>query len=314
MGLALGARPARAGTSSARRWPRSVRARVRDPRRRARPRLPASRERARAVARARPRVRAHLDAQRDAPVRRREDVEVARQRRLDPQRRSTHGDASRAALLPDRALAQADRLHRRDARAGEGAGRGLPRTSSARRASRSGTGSASRRRSTTTSTRPRRSRSCTGGATTSSCATRSACFGLASLAEQQEAPAEIVELAERRETRARQGLRRGRPAPRRDRGRGLGGARRGRRLPARARGDARAGLRPPPGARGAARAARGARAVGDRARGEVGAVAARARAAARPGRSSSATSREAAGTRDHQGVLAWCEPYKYADA
>src|SRR3954451_16001484 len=23
---------------------------------------------------------------------------------------------------------------------------------------------------------------------------------------------------------------------------------------------------------------------------------------------------EAAGTRDHQGVLAWCEPYKYADA
>src|SRR3954468_4802848 len=23
---------------------------------------------------------------------------------------------------------------------------------------------------------------------------------------------------------------------------------------------------------------------------------------------------EAAGTRDHQGVLAWCEPYRYADA
>ena len=23
---------------------------------------------------------------------------------------------------------------------------------------------------------------------------------------------------------------------------------------------------------------------------------------------------KAAGTRDHQGVLAWCEPYKYADA
>ena len=39
---------------------------VRDPRRRARPRLPTPRERARAVARARPRVRAHLDAQRDA--------------------------------------------------------------------------------------------------------------------------------------------------------------------------------------------------------------------------------------------------------
>ena len=69
-----------------------VRAGVRDPRRRARPRLPASRERARAVERARPRVRAHLDAQRHARVRRREDVEVARQRRLDPERARHVGD------------------------------------------------------------------------------------------------------------------------------------------------------------------------------------------------------------------------------
>ena len=90
-----------------------VRAGVRDPRRRPRPRLPAPRERARAVARARPRVRAHLDAQRDARVRRREDVEVARQRRLDPQRARHVGERGRAALLHDGALAQADRLHRR---------------------------------------------------------------------------------------------------------------------------------------------------------------------------------------------------------
>ena len=67
------------------------------------------------------RLRAHLDAQRDARVRRREDVEVARQRRLDPQRARHVGERGSAALLLDGALAQADRLHGRDARAGEGA-------------------------------------------------------------------------------------------------------------------------------------------------------------------------------------------------
>ena len=56
--------------------------RVRDPRRRPRPRLPASRERDRAVAVARPSVRAALDAQRDAPLPRREDAQVARQRHI----------------------------------------------------------------------------------------------------------------------------------------------------------------------------------------------------------------------------------------
>ena len=64
-------------------------------------------------------------------------------------------------------------------------------------------GSASRPRSTTTSTRRRRSRSCTSGATTSCCAAALALFGLASLAEQDEAPAEVVELAERRARGAR---------------------------------------------------------------------------------------------------------------
>ena len=59
---------------------RDLRPGLRDPRRRARPRLPTPRERGRAVAVGRPSVRVDLDAQRDAPVHRREDVEVARQR------------------------------------------------------------------------------------------------------------------------------------------------------------------------------------------------------------------------------------------
>ena len=42
-------------------------------------------------------------------------------------------------------------------------------------------------------------------------------------------------------------------------------------------------------------------------------MAARRRRAARPGRSRARADR-AAGTRDHQGVVAWCEPYRYADA
>ena len=78
--------------------------------------------------------------------------------------------------------------------------------------------------------------------------------------------------------------------------------------------SARAGLRPPAGARGAARAARGARALGDRARREGRGVAARA-ASGRASRSKLERDiTEEAGTRDHQGVLAWCEPYRYADA
>ena len=100
-----------------------------DPRRRNRPAVPAPRERARAVERARPSLRAHLDAQRDARVRRREDVEVARQRCVASQRDRHVGERGRAPLLHDRALAQADRLHRRDAAAGERNGRASARRS-----------------------------------------------------------------------------------------------------------------------------------------------------------------------------------------
>src|SRR6476660_1945673 len=66
------------------------------------------------------------------------------------------------------------------------------------------------------------------------------------------------------------------------------------------------------GARGAARAARGARAVGKRAVKSESWL----RELERP-RVQTKLERElseAAGTRDHQGVVAWCEPYRYADA
>ena len=76
VGLAVGPRPAGLAHRVLGDGREAARPALRDPRRRARPRLPAPRERARAVARARARVRADLDAQRDAPLHRREDVQV----------------------------------------------------------------------------------------------------------------------------------------------------------------------------------------------------------------------------------------------
>ena len=81
-----------------------------DPRRRARPRLSAPRERAGAVAGRRAPVREDLDAQRAAPVRRREDVEVGRQRRHDPGRDRRVGARGGVALPDDGPLAQAARV------------------------------------------------------------------------------------------------------------------------------------------------------------------------------------------------------------
>ena len=146
---------------------------VRDPRRRARSRLPAPRERDRAVARARPSVRRDLDAQRDAPLRRREDVEVGRQHRHDPRGARPLGARSAARVLPHGALVEADRLFGRHVGAAEA------RAESLREVFRNepepaaeGEWDGSPRHSTTTSTRPRRSRSCTPGATTSCSAAR----------------------------------------------------------------------------------------------------------------------------------------------
>ena len=159
VGLAVGTRPAGLAHRVLGDGRGAPRAGVRDPRRRARPRLPAPRERGRAVALARARVRAALDAQRDAAARRREDVEVARQHRLAARGARTSG--GRETLLvyflgghwrkpidySDEVLEQAAA----QAESFRNVFRGEPGEPAA-------TGTRSRPRSTTTSTRPRRSR------------------------------------------------------------------------------------------------------------------------------------------------------------
>ena len=117
-----------AGTSSARRWPRSTSgpssrstaAGSTSSSRTTRTRSPSRAAPGREFAQA-------LDAQRDAPLRRREDVEVARQRGHAAGRARRVGAGDAADAVPRRALAQADGLHGRDARSGEGAGGRLPR-------------------------------------------------------------------------------------------------------------------------------------------------------------------------------------------
>ena len=152
---------------------------VRDPRRRPRPAVPAPRERARAVERARAPLRARLDAQRHARARRREDVEVARQRRHAPQRARHVGSRGAPRLPPDGALEQAASTSRTRpwsllAPAPRAFARSFETRASRRRRM---PGSGSQLRSTTTSTRRRRSPSCTSGATTSCCDARSASSG-----------------------------------------------------------------------------------------------------------------------------------------
>ena len=139
-------------------------------------------------------------------------------------------------------------------------------------------GRASRPRSTTTSTRPRRWRCMHGWRDHELLRARARGLRARVAGRSRAAPPELEELARaRHEARAAEGLRDERPAARRDRGGRLGRARRGRRarLPARARsGDLGARLRAAAGAGGAARPARGARALGDRAGAEGRAVAA----------------------------------------
>ena len=65
-------------------------------------------------------------AQRDSPARRRQDVEVAREHRLDPGGARPVGPRDGARLLPRRPLAQADRVLRRDDGAGGRTGGGVP--------------------------------------------------------------------------------------------------------------------------------------------------------------------------------------------
>ena len=181
-----------------------LRACVRDPRRRARPRLSPSRERGGAVPRARASVRVDLDAQRDAPFHRREDVEVARQcdHAARGDRRVGAGDAAR--LLPVRTLAQADRLLAGD----DGAGRGARRDAAqcvhtgADRRVRGRLADVCRSVWRTTSTRRAHLRRCTDFASARKLDLLRrglTIFALGSLGERDPVPAEVLELARRRE-------------------------------------------------------------------------------------------------------------------
>ena len=86
---------------------------LRHPRRRLGPHLPAPRERDRAVGGRLRLVRALLDALGDGQLRRREDVEVARQRRHHPPRGRDARPRGPASAAHQRALPQPGQLHPR---------------------------------------------------------------------------------------------------------------------------------------------------------------------------------------------------------
>ena len=163
-GTRRGARAGRAGTSSARRWPRSCSAR------RSRSTAAGSTSSSRTTRTSSPSRAAlgHEFAQiwmhnGMLQLHRREDVEVGRQHRDDPRGARRVGPRDAAPLLPRRRTGASrstsrDETWRRRAAQAERLPQRLPRPSSepARRL-----GRASRPRSTTTSTRRRRSRCCT---------------------------------------------------------------------------------------------------------------------------------------------------------
>ena len=173
-------------------------------------------------------VRPDLGAQRDAALHRREDVEVDRQRLDDPGDDRRVGARGGARLLPDGLLAQADRLLGRDD--DPGASRGWRRCGTPSRCRPPSTTRASgrplRRRWTTISTRPAALavlHEWASAGSSSCCGAGSAVFGLESLAERDEAPPEVVELARPPRRGARRPRLRGlRPAARRACGARLG--------------------------------------------------------------------------------------------
>ncbi len=138
-------------------------------------------------------------------------------------------------------------------------------------------------------------------------------FGLGSLADRDDAPPEVVELAERRvAARAAARVRRRRCAPRTDRGRRLGDARRaGRRVHARPEAVSSDLVY---GRRAVREALRGRREVLELLATDRAAAAEPWLAEARPKIRAERELTELAGTRDHQGVVARVEPYRYADA
>ena len=268
------------------------RPRVRDPRRRPRPPLPAPRERARPVARSGEAVRALLGAQRDAAALRGEDVEVGRQHRLAAggarhlraARRSS--SSSSAATTGARSTTRTRRWRR-----AECAGRELPQRFPPGRVRRGRPwlGVPSSKRSTTTSTRPRRLRSCTTGG-------RRAGW-ICSLAHSPSSAwkASPSRRRRRRGRRARRpvarrrasgaGVRGGRPAAGGGRSSWVAGAGHARRLRPRRRFDPRGRLRAPARPRGdQGRAQADPRALCDRARARLRAVAPRRDRSSRPRR------------------------------
>ena len=272
MGLAVGPRQAGLAHRVLGDGGEDARAGVLDPRRRARPRLPTPRERAGAVAGRRAALRQDLDAQRPAPLRRREDVEIGRQRRHDPGRDRRVGAGGGAALPDDGPLAQAARvLARGDDRRGASRSRASATRCAARSARRGDWDALRRGRSTTTSTHPPRSPCSTAGrarARSTSCSEGWRSSGSARSATASRRPGELVALA-----RARTEARAARDFAESDRLRDEIAAAgwEVRDVPGRlraraARRDARARLRPERRARGAARPPRGARALGLRAR------------------------------------------------
>ena len=276
-GTRRGGRADRAGTSSARRWPRSTSGRSSRSTAAGSTSLPAPRERARAVARARAPLRARLDAQRDARARRREDVEVAR---ATSSRCATSLDAlgarDAARLPPDGALAQAGRLLGRDAwsrrpRAPRGSARSSANPSEPAPDGRVGAVRGGARRRLQHAGRARRHARVARP--------RAAATGARHLR---------ARVARRRTTRRRRRssrsheqrvagarrarLRRGRPPASRDRGGRLGRARRSRRRSGSSGADdadTRARLRAERRARAVPRAAAGARDLGHGARGHA---------------------------------------------
>ncbi len=154
VGLAVGPRPAGLAHRVLGDGGEVPRPRVRDSRRRQRSALPSSRERARAVEEPRARLRANLDAQRNARVGCVEDVEIARQRRDAAQRARRLGSRGAARLSPLGPLGQARRLLRRRDATGLGPRQSLSRRlpAATRGCSSRRLGPVSRRRSRTTST------------------------------------------------------------------------------------------------------------------------------------------------------------------
>ena len=191
-GTRRGARAGRAGTSSARRWrSRLLGPDVRDPRRRARPRLPAPRERARAVAGASGTAspRSGCTTACSASPARRCRSRSATWRRS--RRCSTEwGRETLLVFFLTGHWRKPIDYSEETMTAAAARRRSCARPSAARPGRRPKvTGSGSPPRSTTTSTRPRRSRSCTSGGTHELLRRGLDVFGLATLADRPEAPA-----------------------------------------------------------------------------------------------------------------------------